>query len=144
MRKLITFLLLLTAVALQAAPQDKADEYFKKANEYFDKKDYKNAIVYLDSTIIANPEHTEAYAFRGVCKYELKKYRAAIEDFDLALIVVPGYAEVYFYRGLSHKELGEDKKACDDWVKAYNLGMKKAMKFIMKNCKLDEEKTKSK
>jgi len=135
----LIILLLISFNLLSQSSLKTADEYFKIANEYFDKDNYSEAILYLDSTIIQNPEHNEAYAFRGVCKYELKKYRAAIEDFDLALILEPGYAEVYFFRGLSHKELGEDKKACEDWTTAYSLGLKKAMKLIIKNCDLEEE-----
>lgn len=116
-----------------------ADEYFKKANEYFDNDDFKKAIPYCDSTIIVNPEHQEAYAFRGVCKYNLKKYNEAIEDFNLALILVAGYAEVYYFRGFCYIETNQNDKACADWSEAYNLGLKKAMKLIINYCKLEEE-----
>jgi len=143
MKGLAVIILLLFGFNILAQSKLKtADEYFKIANEYFDKDDYANTILYCDSTILQNPEHNEAYAFRGVSKFELKKYQAAIEDFDLALILEPGYAEVYYFRGLSHKELGQDKKACDDWTMAYSLGLKKAMKLIINNCKLEEEPAK--
>jgi len=137
--KATIILLLFSFNLLSQSSLKTADEYFIIANNFFDKDDYSQAILYCDSTILQNPEHNEAYAFRGVCKYELKKYQAAIEDFDLALILEPGYAEVYFFRGLCHKELGQDKKACEDWTTAYSLGLKKAMKLIIKNCDLEEE-----
>lgn len=145
MKGIATIILFLISANLLAQSNLKtADEYFKIANNFFDKNEYSKAILYCDSTILQNSEHKEAYAFRGVCKYELKKYQSAIEDFDLALILEPGYAEVYFFRGLSYKELGQDKKACEDWATAYSLGLKKAMKLIIKNCELEEKsKTKS-
>ncbi|OIP00781.1 MAG: hypothetical protein AUJ98_06580 [Bacteroidetes bacterium CG2_30_33_31] len=121
-----------------------SDEYFKIANEFFDKNDYENAILYFDSTISIKSEHSEAYAFRGVCEYELKRYKSAIDDFDLALILESTYAEVYFFRGLTFIELGENTKACEDWTTAYSLGLKKAMKLIINNCELDTDNEKSK
>lgn len=139
MKKLILSLIFILVVAFAFAQKTKADLYFDKANTYFDKKDYKTAILYCDSTITENPEHQEAYAFRGVSKFNLKQFKEAIEDFNLALILVPGYAEVYYFRGFCHMELGNKKKACADWTEAYNLGMKKAMKLIVKHCELKEE-----
>lgn len=127
------------SVNLQAQ-NEKGDIYFKRANEFFDSKDYKTAILYCDSTILEDAGHEEAYAFRGVCKYFEKRFSEAIQDFDLALILVPGYAEVYFYRGLSHLELNANKKACEDFTEAYNLGFKKAMKLIVKHCEIEENK----
>jgi len=140
MKGIATIFLFLFSINLLAQSNLKtADEYFKIANDFFDKNEYSKAILYCDSTILQNSEHNEAYAFRGVCKYELKKYQSAIDDFDLALILEPGYAEVYFFRGLSYKELGQGKKACEDWTTAYNLGLKKAIKLIIQNCKLEEK-----
>jgi tetratricopeptide (TPR) repeat protein len=116
-----------------------ADYYFQIANNYFDKSEYTLAIPYCDSTILMNPEHSEAYAFRGVCNFNLKNYEEAIADFNLALILVPGYAEVYYFRGFCYKETQQDKLACDDWTMAYNLGLKKAMKLIIKHCEIEEK-----
>ncbi len=136
------FIIVLTAILSVNlhAQENEGETYFKKANEFFDSKDYKTAILYCDSTILSNAGHEEAYAFRGVCKYFEKQFSEAIKDFDLALILVPGYAEVYFYRGLSYLELENNKKACDDFTEAYNLGFKKAMKLIVKHCEIEENK----
>lgn len=120
-----------------------ADKYFEIANKYFDKNDYSNAILYYDSTIYANTEHVEAYAFRGICRFELKEFEEAIKDFDFAIMLAPGYAEVFYYRGIAKFELGYKEKACNDWFDSYNFGFKKALKIIEKNCK-DVFKEKSK
>jgi tetratricopeptide (TPR) repeat protein len=140
MNKLIlTVLSLFIWIISVQAQKDTASIYFEKANHFFDKKEYKTAILYCDSTIVYNSEHQEAYAFRGVCKFKLKQFNAAIEDFNLAIILVPGYAEVYYFRGFCHMELGKKQSACEDWEEAYNLGLKKAMKLIVKHCELKEE-----
>ena len=120
--------------------KSKAEIFFEKANLYFDKNDFEHAIIYYDSTILANTEFLQAYAFRGICKFELKRYQEAIEDFDLALILDAGYAEIYYYRGLSKKELGLNEKACNDWIEAYNLGLKKTLKLIQQNCEMELKK----
>jgi tetratricopeptide (TPR) repeat protein len=115
---------------------EKSSSYFQKASELFDQQSYLQAKQYCDSAIVYNTENMQAYAFRGVCKYNLKDYPSAIEDFDLALVLEKGYAEVYYYRGLCKKELGFDKLACDDWYEAYELGFKKVIKIIESNCEL--------
>lgn len=117
-----------------------AEIFFEKANLYFDKNDFEHAIVYYDSTILANTEFLQAYAFRGICKFEMKRFQEAIEDFDLALILDGGYAEIYYYRGLAKKELGFNDKACSDWIEAYNLGLKKTLKLIEQNCEAELKK----
>lgn len=126
----------------QSKQSDKSKVYFEQANVYFDKEDYKTALLYCDSAISFDTENVEAYAYRGVCKFQLKNYDAAIEDFDLALVLNNGYAEVYYYRGLCKKELGADKQACEDWYSAYDLGFRSVIKIIKANCKLQEDEIK--
>lgn len=123
----------------QSKQSAKSKIYFEQANVYFDKEDYKTALLYCDSAITYDTENVEAYAYRGVCKFQLKDYDAAIEDFDLALVLNSGYAEVYYYRGLCKKELGADKQACEDWYNAYDLGFKNVMKIIKSNCELQDD-----
>ncbi len=145
MKKLLLFILVLNIWGFALFAQTdkfKSDAYFTKANEYFDKEDFKTTILYCDSAIEANSENLEAYAFRGVCKFELKQYEEAIKDFDLTLILNDGYAEIYYYRGLAKFELGDKKQACEDWMEAYSLGYKAVMDLIEDNCELEKEKKK--
>ncbi len=129
----------------QNTQEQKSNLYFEKANVFFDQENYQKALIYCDSAIIFNTENIEAYAYRGVCKFQLKQYEEAIEDFDLALVLNNGYAEVYYYRGLCKKELGANKQACEDWYNAYNLGFKNVMKIIEANCELvKDNKSKNK
>jgi tetratricopeptide (TPR) repeat protein len=141
---LILFSLLLNISIIAQTDKAKSKLYFEKASTYFDAQNYKMCILYCDSAIITNTENLEAYAYRGVCKFQLKQYAAAIEDFDLALILNNAYAEVYYYRGICKKELGADKQACEDWYEAYNLGYKKVMSIIKEHCKLEEDTKKEK
>ncbi len=119
--------------------QAKDAKFFEKAMQYFDNGNYKSAILYFDSCIVANAEKTDAYAYRGIAKFELKQYNEAIEDFDLALILSPGYAEVYYYRALAKLEIGAKEKACEDLYAAYDYGFKKAMRVIENVCESDEK-----
>ncbi len=138
---LLNLFILLFSSQISIAQQNKAlsAKYFETASNLFDKEAYKEAILYCDSAITTNTDNLEAYAYRGVCKFQLKKYEEAIADFDLALTLNNGYAEVYYYRGLCKKELGADKQACEDWYNAYDLGFKQVMKIIKLNCKLEHK-----
>lgn len=144
MRHLIYFSILLIILTGNClfGQQNKiqAEKYFDIANILYEKSDYKNAIIYYDSTILSNTDHVEAYAFRGLCFFELKQFEMAIRDFDFALMLAPGYAEVFYFRGIAKNELGYVKQACEDWFEAYNLGFKKAMNIIEINCKEELEK----
>ena len=128
----------------QNQKEEKSKSYFETANVYFDKEDYQTALLYCDSAILFDTENIEAYAYRGVCKFQLKDYDSAIEDFDLAIVLNNGYAEVYYYRGLCKKELGADEKACEDWYNAYELGFKSVMKIIKANCEIQDAKNNNK
>ena len=137
----LLFVLLITSQGLMAQKTKTQDAiYFDKAMTFFDANNYKTAILYYDSCIVANAENTEAYAYRGLCKFELKQFNEAIEDFDLALILAPGYAEVYYFRALAKLEIGANEKACEDLYAAYDYGFKKAMRVIESNCKDEDEK----
>ncbi len=145
-----TFLLVLLSLVIfnintiAQADKEKSIKYFEKASIFFNEQNYQMCILYCDSAIIADTDNLEAYAYRGVCKFQMKKYAAAIEDFDLALILNDGYAEIYYYRGICKKELGADAQACEDWYQAYNLGYKKVMAVIKENCELEEKKKEEK
>lgn len=145
MKKALFIALIFTlTINVQLFSKDTTPNYFKKANTFFDKGEYRLAILYFDSAIVENPELVDAYALRGVSHYELKHFQSAIEDFNLALILQPNYAEVLFYRGLSYNQTEKPKLACEDWTKAYNLGFKKALKFIMRYCEMDDKAKKKK
>ena len=134
----IVLFLLSGSVEAQSV-QTKDVEFFEKAMQYFDNGNFKSAILYFDSCITSNAEKTDAYAYRGIAKFELKLYNEAIEDFDLALILSPGYAEVYYYRALAKLEIGAKEKACEDLYAAYDYGFKKAMRVIENVCENNEK-----
>jgi len=116
----------------------KSKEYFAKADVLFDKENYEQVILYCDSAIVSDAENLEAYAYRGVSKYNLNKFEEAIIDFDLTLILNNGYAEIYYYRGLCKLELGVAKQACEDFYEAYNLDYKEVLKIIEANCEIEK------
>ena len=56
---------LFAIVASGTFGQTTADEWFKKAGEYFDKGDYANAIKAYSETIKRDSSNLDAYWFRG-------------------------------------------------------------------------------
>ena len=139
---LFIFSIIISISAFSQVDKFKSQQFFDTANVYFDQENYKKVIQYCDSAISNNAENLEAYAFRGVAKYNLDNFEDAIVDFDLTLILNNGYAEIYYYRGICKLELGANDQACEDFYEAYNLDYKEVMKLIEANCSIRDEKEK--
>ncbi|MBK6362851.1 MAG: tetratricopeptide repeat protein [Saprospiraceae bacterium] len=60
----IFFILLLISTGLTS--QDGAQDYFNKAMEYVNKKDFATAIMYYDKAIQEKPDFTVAYYNREI------------------------------------------------------------------------------
>ena len=109
-------------------------DYLKKGCDLFNKKKYDDALLDLNKAIELDAQNGEAFAFRGMVKYQQKNYKGAIEDFDDAIKQIPDYGEVYDLRGIAKAELGNKLDACEDWKKAYELGFNHAFKLIKRFC----------
>jgi tetratricopeptide (TPR) repeat protein len=67
---------------------------------YSKKKDYKNALIYLDKAIVLEPKNVELYAYRGSFKYVKGNDKTgARNDFNKAIEIEPKNASLYFTRG---------------------------------------------
>ena len=121
-----------------SGPTLTAKDYLKKGNDLLDKKNYQEALTALDKSIELE-ENGEAYAYRGMAKYQLNDFKGALADYDKAISLIPDYGEVYDLRGIVKSELGDKVGACEDWNKSFELGFNKSYDLIVKYC-IDEEK----
>jgi tetratricopeptide (TPR) repeat protein len=84
-------------------------------------KDYTAAADILTLAIQINPEHLQAYRYRGIAYYILKQYYRAIKDCDHILKINPNDAEITYTRGRCYTKLDKLEQAQADYQQAITL-----------------------
>jgi tetratricopeptide (TPR) repeat protein len=123
MKKIIATLALVCVVAAGAFAQTTADEWFKKAGEYFDKGDYANAVTAYSETIKRGSSNLDAYYYRSYAYFQVKNYDAAIADCDTVIKGAPDFPNVYAVRGDAYGAKGVYHKAVADYRIALEKGL---------------------
>lgn len=129
---IISFLLLCSFSYCQTA-----EDYFNKAFNKAELKDYQGAIEDYTKSIELNTNYSDAFVGRGDSKVELKDYLGAIGDYTKAIELNPKYSDAYYNRGVSKLNLNQKESACLDWIKAEELGDIDAYDLIKLHCKVD-------
>ncbi len=76
---------------------------YNKAQIFITRKDYSEAIKYLDKVINLDPKFAEAYISRGhINRVFYESYDKAIEDYTQAMIRSISDRNAYYYRGLTY------------------------------------------
>jgi hypothetical protein len=121
MKKLIVLVYLFVLIVTNTFGQTTAAEWLKKADEYFDKGDYTNAIKAYSETIKRDDSEPAAYFFRGLAYYQTNNYDAAISDLNIVTNEIPDYSATYTVRGDVYGAKGLYHKAVAD----YKIGLEK-------------------
>lgn len=95
--------------------------HLNQARINFQKKEYQEAISWINKIIYYNPDHSEALLLRGKSKYNLADRYGAKDDFSKVLEIEPYHYMAYFYRGLVYNEIGQLDSAFKDIHKAIDL-----------------------
>ena len=98
-----------------------AEEYFYRALEKQNKKDYYGAIADYTKAIEINPNYTDAYINRGNAKRNLEDNYGAIADYTKAIEINPNDADAYYNRGIAKEELKDSYGAIADYTKAIEI-----------------------
>jgi len=100
-------------------------ESFEKANQFYLKRKYENAIPLYNNAIKSNPNNLSAYYLRGVCYQKTNQREKAFSDYDFSIKraneILPNdinNAEAYKIRGMSYSGKGELDLALKDLNKA--------------------------
>ena len=96
-------------------------------------KDYLGSIEDLNTSIVLNPNNSDAYAQRGLVKYSTMDFKGAIEDYSKAILISPFDFRSYNNRGNAYFELKDTNSACSDW--------QFALQIISKNSKFQTYET---
>jgi TolA-binding protein len=93
--------------------EEKTDDNFTQAKEYYESHDYKNAALYFSKVVESNPNDMSANLLNGISNYEDKKYREAKQSFG---IVINDNKNLYvdqaqWYLALCYLQTDENDKA---------------------------------
>ncbi len=75
-----------------------AEKYNNKGAKLIEQKDYKNALVYLDSALLLNKVYEFALVNHGYAKACTGSYKDALKDLDLVITKMPSDTNLYFFR----------------------------------------------
>jgi len=126
MKKTITVIAFLFVVALSVTfGQTTADEWIKKADEFFEKKDYANAVTAYSEAIKRDNTNLNSYFGRGLSYHNLKNYDAAIADYNKVISGKPEFANSYYVLG----DIYYNKKDYDAAINYYSTAIKYAPNF---------------
>ena len=123
----------------QESKVEKGSDYSEAINKalyFMDKKEYGEALPYLEIAIKTDVLSLKeaAYLFIGLCNKELGNYNKAIEAYIKATAIDPDYAYAWNDLGVAYRDLGQYENALesfkqairidpDDEVYHFNLGL---------------------
>lgn len=103
-----------------------ADEYYKRALEFYKKNDFDNAVDSMNKAILAFPNQSEYYAARGLMHLDDANYAEARADFDQALKVFPHELLAHYGLGVLAFRDKQWDEALAAFTHAYNVNPKRA------------------
>lgn len=95
-----------------------SDDYAEQGDNYFDTKDYNNAIVAYTKAIDKNGGNANLYHRRGVCYQRTDKTDEAIEDYNRAIKAQKDYPYPYYNLGYIYHNQGNFAKAINYYSEA--------------------------
>ena len=123
------------------------DEIKTKANNYFNKEDYENAInCYLDALKISKTSNEKLIIYKNLAftYLKLEEYESALNYCNLALELSPGDIKTLFRRSKINEQLGNINDAFKDAFKAHSVDKHdKSIENQLLNLKVKVESLKS-
>ena len=98
-----------------------ARNYYKIANEFYERGDYEKAIENYNIAIVLNPVFSEAYFNRALSYYQLKNYEKTIADYKKAIDLDPKNPIIYNNLGDAYYRLQDYSSAVKYYDKAISL-----------------------
>ena len=110
-----------------------AATYYKKAEELWEKQDFKSALEQITLSIEASPNYAGSYYFRAfVYLYGIRNFDNAISDFTKSIQMQPDFEGAYFYRGMASHNLEKNIDAIKDFTKVINMNKDNTDAYFMR------------
>ena len=93
----------------------------RRADVWFEKKEYANAIAEYDEAIRLDPQRAGAYCGRGLAWFEKKEYARAMADYNEAIRLDRRLTSAYCNRAAAWLEQNDYDKAIADYNEAIRL-----------------------
>lgn len=98
-----------------------ARAWYIKATYYNQTGNTKQAMRFLDSSIISNYNFTDAYFDKGQIQFQQKNYEAALRTFATGQKLAPTEAQFYFWVAKTQEVMGNKTDAKANYERAYAL-----------------------
>ena len=108
--------------------------YNNKASILIESSQFEKANINIQKSLSINPQYAPALNNLGVINHLRNKYNDAIDSFDNAILIDKNYAKAYLNRGVSKQMIRDEHGACLDWMKAKELGIASAEKYLLNDC----------
>ena len=115
---LFFYTLVLVAVSSQA---QNAKELTQTGMNFYEKKQYVEAILHFNKAIEQDDQYAQAYFMRGSIKENFEDRHGAMQDYNRAIELNKSYSEAYFARGNVKYILQDYYGAIDDFSKVIEL-----------------------
>ena len=102
---------------------------FSKANDYYDKKNYHNALMYYEMLLELLPIHVDAINNKACVLEDLGDSKGAIKELDIAINFKPDYAKAYFNKANIEEKQGLFESAIQNYKKFIVLGKADSMYY---------------
>ncbi len=99
------------------------------ARERFATRDYRGAVLLLDSAIRSGQGYADAHHLLGMCYALTEQPELALQSFDAAVRLNPRYVEAHLNRAIVLSGLGRAAEASDGMKQALSLGAPDASGF---------------
>ncbi len=93
-----------------------------KANYYFSRNEYNNALKYIEFSLAQSPNDPDLHYSKGLCFFQQQNYVEALKSFNNAVKYKPDYNTALFNAAVCHFYLGEFDKARQTLNEAKNKG----------------------
>lgn len=100
------------------------------AYNFYEKKDYRSALKYLNKAVQTFPNDPKVYYYRGLTKESLGDIKGAVDDFRETVKIDRNYYVAYFKLAESLEKIGKQKEALFMYEKY--LGAEDIDKNLMK------------
>tara|TARA_Y100000589_G_C26972417_1_gene555136 strand:- start:201 stop:674 length:474 start_codon:yes stop_codon:yes gene_type:complete len=104
------------------------------AKNYFEERDFENALSDLNKAIQIYPQDYYLYYLRSYVKKQIKDFYGEISDLNKAIERYRFDYELFVNRGTAKYNLGDKSGGCNDWQEAFNLGYKEAAQWLKEEC----------